>query len=192
MARLYRVESPFARATARRLARWALIPAFVLLLAGCGGGSSSGGGTANSRFVGTYDGFTSVTVSANDGAAAASESVTVFVNQDGLVQVGDARSTIFASGPLRGDTLRIDGDAAALVDPNCSGIITLTGVFETGDDGGAGFEGSWSSSDAQCYGTAGTVDGTVTASRVSANARASRVFETSSNFLQRAFRQAAD
>lgn len=170
--------------------RRALVAGLALLLSACGGGSSSGGGTANSPFVGTYEGVTSVTVSSTSGTAAASESVMIFVNRDGLVQVGDAQSTIYASGPLQGNDVRIDSSAATLVHPQCEGTITLAGAFQTDGEGGASFEGNWSSADAACFGAAGNVDGSMTASRINTNARASRVFETSSPALLRAFREA--
>lgn len=173
-------------------AAWAAVIGGALLLAACGGGSTTGGGTANSPFVGRYDGTTTVTVSTRDSSAAATEPITLFVNRDGLVQLGDEQSTIYASGPLRGDAVRIDGDAAALVDPDCSGTITLAGVFRATGENGAAFEGQWSSDDASCFGVSGTVSGQMTASRSDTRARASRVFETSSPALRRAFRQAAD
>lgn len=187
-----RGEFRFPRTTSSRLARWALVAGSALLLAACGGGSTTGGGTANSPFVGRYDGATTVTVSARARSGTVTEPITLFVNRDGLVQVGDAQSTIYASGSLRADTVRIDGDAAALVDPDCSGTITLTGVFQAGDGSGAEFEGEWSSVNAFCFGVAGAVSGSLTASRSNTRARASRVFETSSPALRRVFRQAAD
>lgn len=186
------VESGRPRVFRRGLVSWALTAGATLVLAACGGGSTSGGGTANSPFVGTYEGATTVTVSSDAGSGKATEPVTIFVHRDGLVQVGDAQSTIYASGPLRGSSLRIDGDPAALVDADCSGVITLTGDFEAGEDGAAAFEGSWSSSNASCFGIAGSVSGPVTASRTTTNARGSRVFETSSPALRRAFREASD
>ena len=166
-----------------------LIPAFALLLAACGGGSSSGAGTANSPFVGTYNGTTTVTVSSDVGSRTVSEPVTVLVNRDGLVQIADAQSTVYASAPLEGDSVVIDGDAAALVDPGCTGTITLAGVFEAGNDGGATFQGGWSSVGTSCFGIAGTIQGSTTATRVNPAARASRVFETASPVMQRAFGQ---
>lgn len=182
----------FPRTTSSRLATWALAGGSALLLAACGGGSTTGGGTANSPFIGKYDGETTVTVAARARSGTVTEPITLFVNRDGLVQFGDSQSTIYASAPLRGDTVRIDGDAATLVDPDCSGTITLTGVFQAGDDSGAEFEGEWSSVDVSCFGVDGAVSGPLTASRSNTHARASRVFETSSPALRRAFRQAAD
>lgn len=186
-----RSDDRFAGTTADQLAPRALALLTAVLLAACGGGSSTGGGTANSPFVGTYNGLTTVTVAADSGSEIVNESVAIFVNRDGLVQLGDAQSTIYASGPLQGSTVRIDRDAAALVDPDCSGTITLVGAFEPGDAGGTTFEGAWSSSNAFCFGVAGTVSGFLTASRINSNARASRVFETYSPVLLRAFKAAA-
>lgn len=183
--------SRFGRTASPRRACRALIVGVSLLLAACDNGSTTGGGTANSRFVGTYDGVTTAAVSSATRAASVSASLTVFVHNDGLVQIGDAQSTIFASGFLRGSRVRIDADAAALVDGSCSGTITLAGTFEA-SDGGVEFTGEWSSAGAACFGTAGTIDGQVTASRVSTHARATRVLETSSPALRRAFRQAAE
>lgn len=185
-------ESGRARRLGGQCAPRVLVAGIVLLLAACGGGSTTGGGTANSPFVGTYDGSTTVNVSSDAGPGTATEPVTIFVHRDGLVQLGDAQSTIYASGPLRGSTVRIDGDASALVDTECSGTISLAGAFEADEDGGAAFQGSWSSSDAACFGVAGTISGLLEATRVSTSARASRVLETSSPALRQAFRQASD
>jgi len=184
-----RAESRFARVPANVLP-WLLMLAAAALLAGCGGGSSSGGGTANSPFVGTYDGSTDVTVT-TDVRAAASAPVTIFVHRDGLVQVADAQSTVFASGPLRGDSIHITSDAASLVATGCSGSITLAGTFTASGDEAA-FEGRWFSDRAGCSGVAGQVAGSMSASRVESRARASRVFETSAGVLRRAFAQATE
>jgi len=191
MADLPRGGPRSARPT-RRL-RPLLVGGAALMLAACTDSTStSGGGTANSPFVGTYQGTTTVAVSSNTGAASVSESATIFVNRDGLVQIGDNASTIYTSGPLQGSAVSLDGDAAALVDEGCSGTITLSGGFKTVAEGGAEFRGEWSSSDARCYDTAGTIDGSLTASRVNTDARASRVLETPFGVLRRAFREAAD
>lgn len=185
-------ESGRARGLGGQYAPRVLAAGIALLLAACGGGSTTGGGTANSPFVGTYEGSTTVKVSSDAGPGTATEPVTIFVHRDGLVQLGDAESTIYASGPLRGSVVRIDGDASALVDADCSGVISLTGTFEADEDGGAAFRGSWSSSNAACFDVAGTISGPLEATRVRASARASRVFETSSPALRQAFRQASD
>lgn len=168
------------------------LPAAILALAlaSCNGGSSSGGGTADSPFVGTYKGSTAVTLKSESGSHTTSEPIAVYVNPDGLVQVGRGESTIYASGPLHKDRVNITDDAAAMVKPDCSGSITLTGIFSPGGDGGASFTGSWSSDGAACAGVAGELTGTVTATRVSAYARATRVFQTGSEVLQRAFDKA--
>lgn len=186
-----RVETGRVRTVFDRCMHRVPILAVALLLAACGGGSTTGGGTADSPFIGTYDGSTTVNVSSDAGSGTATEPMTIFVHRDGLVQLGDARSTIYASGPLRGSTVRIDGDASTLVDPDCSGTITLTGAFEDGEDGDAAFQGNWSSSNAACFGVAGSVSGPLEATRATTSARASRVFETSSPALRRAFRQAS-
>jgi hypothetical protein len=170
----------------------ALLLGAALALAGCGTDSSSGAGTADSPFVGTYRGSSVATVTTPGRTRSAREGFAVFVNRDGLVQLGSAGSTIYASGPLRGDRLDIAIDAGALVDPSCSGIITLTGVFSPdGPEDKAIFEGRWSSRDLHCFGTAGELDGPITAQRTNPQARASRVFETNSPALQQAFQQAA-
>lgn len=161
----------------------------ALCLTACDSGSTTGGGTSNSLFVGTYEGSTTVAVSTARGTSTVSESVSIFVNPDGVVQFGGDGSTIYASAPLTSRSVRVERDTAALVDPDCSGTIVLTGTFETRGDG-AEFNGSWSSSNSSCFGSAGTVSGPVTARRVDPNARASRVFETSSGALRRAFREA--
>lgn len=187
MAIVDRAESRFGRIPARACGRLAALAA-AAWLAGCGGGSSSGGGTANSPFVGTYEGETRVTVSAET-RAAASGPVTIFVHRDGLVQFADAQATVFSSGPLRGDSIHITGDAASLVGPECSGSIALAGTFTiSGDD--AGFEGRWLSDRARCGGVAGQLAGSISASRTATEARASRVFETRAEILRRAFLQA--
>ncbi len=180
-----------ARGLGGQYALRVLAAGIALLLAACGGGSTTGGGTSNSPFVGTYEGSTTVNVSSDAGPGTATEPVTIFVHRDGLVQLGNAQSTIYASGPLRGNVVRIDGDASALVDADCSGVISLTGSFETDEDGGAAFRASWSSSNTACFGVAGTVSGPLEATRVRTSARASRVLETSSPALRRAFRQAS-
>lgn len=160
----------------------------ALALAACGGDSSSGGGTADSPLVGTYNGTSSVRVSASGGARSAGESIAIFVHQDGLVQFGTSDATIYASGPLQGDMLRIEDDAGALVDPECSGTITLSGKFTLGDAGKATFEGSWSSENVSCFGRPTDLEGTVVAGRVKPGAEASRVFETNSPALLEAFK----
>ncbi|MFZ0485738.1 MAG: hypothetical protein WAL83_01975 [Arenicellales bacterium] len=162
----------------------------AMALAACGGSSSSGGGTANSPFVGTYHGSTAVTVTAGSGPHTMNEPIAVYVNPDGLVQVGRGESTIYTSGPLHEDSVDITDDAAAMVEPGCSGTITLSGTFSSGRDGGAGFTGTWSSSGASCAGLSGEVSGTVTATRVSTYARATRVFQTGNATLLRVFREA--
>lgn len=159
------------------------------LLTGCGGGSSSGGGTANSPFVGTYNGATAVTVVTRAGSETASNPISMFVNSDGLVQFGADRSTIYASGFLHGNNLRIVANAAVTVDPQCSGTITLSGNFSR-DGGSAKFEGQWSSQRAECFGISGTVSGPISAIRSDPHARTSRVFETHNPTLLRAFRGA--
>lgn len=186
-----RSELGFPRTGVARPARGVLATFFVVLLVACDGGSSTGGGTQNSPFVGTYNGATNVTVASNAGTETASESITIVVNRDGIVQVGDAHSTIYASGPLSGDRLRIDGDAAALVDPECSGTIILAGTFEAGSGDEVRFRGSWSSDSTSCFGISGTVTGPIEAARVDADTRASRVLETSSPTLRQVFRDIA-
>ena len=166
------------------------ILAAALALSACGGGSTSGAGTADSPFVGRYTGSTVITVSAPGRSQTVRESVSIFVNQDGLVQFGDAESTIYASGPLHGSRVRIASDAAALVSDHCSGTITLAGSFSRGPDDAA-FEGQWSSINAACFGVSGDVSGPFVAERASPNARASRVFETYSPALLRAFEELA-
>lgn len=168
-----------------------LAPVIVVLLAACDGGSTTGGGTADSPFVGTYHGSTNVTVATDAGTETASASVTIVVNRDGIVQIGQSPSTIYASGPLTGDTLRIDGDAAALVDPECSGTITLAGAFTAGGGSEAGFRGNWSSNSTSCFGITGTVTGPIDAERIDSNTRASRVLETSSPTLRQVFGEIA-
>lgn len=186
-----RSEYGFRRTGVTRSSRRVLALFIVVLLAACDGGSTSGGGTQNSPFVGTYNGSTNVTVATNAGAETASGPITIVVNRDGIVQIGDAQSTIYASGPLTGDTLRIDGDAAALVDPECSGTITLTGTFEAEGGSGAGFRGNWSSGSTSCFGITGTVTGPIEAARIDTDTRASRVLETSSPTLRQVFREIA-
>lgn len=163
----------------------------ALALAACSGDSSTGGGTADSPFVGTYKGSSTARVSATAGTRTANESITVFVNRDGLVQIGNADSTIYASGPLDGDRVRISGNAAALVDTACTGTITLTGTFSLSGPDGATFDGSWTSENTTCFGTPGELRGPIEAQRIGPDARASRVFETNSPALLEAFRRAA-
>jgi len=163
----------------------------VLSMAACSGGSSSGAGTADSPFVGTYKGAGTVRVKTDTGSAAVNENVTVFVHRDGLVQVGETQSTIYASGPLNGDNVRITEDASVLIDPACTGTVVLDGSFTFSGDDGAVFRGRWSSRDASCFGTAGEVSGPVTVERASVDARASRVFETGNPAIFEAFRAAA-
>ena len=164
--------------------------ALALVLAGCNGGSSSGAGTTNSPFVGSYKGSSAITVSTAAGSKTLRETIWVYLNPDGLVQVGDGESTIYASGYLHGNTVRIEDDAATVVDPSCSGTVALAGTFATAG-GGAAFTGQWSSRGASCFGITGTVSGPVTATRVATYARATRVFQTNSSTLLRAFREAA-
>lgn len=169
-----------------------MVLVFSVGLGACSGGSVTGRGTSNSPFVGTYKGSTAISVSVEDGSQTVQDSVSIFVHRDGLVQFGDASSTIFASTPLRNSEVGFDGAASALVDPQCGGTISLSGTFSPADNAGASFEGTWSSSSASCFGTAGTVSGPITATRVNSDARASRVFETNSSALLRAFRKAID
>lgn len=172
--------------------RHTLALAAGLTLAACEGGSSSGGGTANSPYVGTYAGSSTVTVSARAGSGTATESISIYVNPDGLVQIGNGESTIYASGPLRDNSVRIRDRASALIGTDCSGTLALSGELSPADeDGGAVFLGTWSSDDVSCFGVAGTVSGPVSATRISPAARATRVFETASTALLRAFRQAS-
>jgi hypothetical protein len=172
-----------------RLARYLPTIGILLSLVGCGGGSDSGGGTANSPFVGTYRGSSAVTVTTQAGSQTLDETISVYVNPDGLVQVGDGEATIYASGPLQRDTVRLEDDASEIVDPGCSGTINLAGRFAPVDGGGAVFTASWSSSDASCFGVSGAVSGPVSATRISLRARATRVFQTNSGTLLRAFRR---
>lgn len=183
-------ESRFAATASGRRTACITASVLALLLTACGGGSTTGGGTTNSPYVGTYNGATTVNVSTDSGSGTAADAVAVFVHPDGLVQLGDPGYTIYASGPLLGSKVRIEGDASELVDPDCSGTVSLTGTFESGGEGGAEFAGTWSSTGATCFGVPGTVSGPVTAARESTRARASRVFETSSPTLRQAFRQA--
>lgn len=192
MFRDLRSEFRFAGITSGRRAPSVTVSMLALLLAACGGGSTTGGGTTNSPFVGTYNGATTVSVSTDSGSGTAADEVAVFVHPDGLVQLGDPRYTIYASAPLLGSKVRIEGDASELVDPDCSGTVSLTGTFESDGEGGAEFAGTWSSTGATCFGVPGTVSGPVTASRGSTRARTSRVFETSSPTLLQAFRQATE
>lgn len=165
--------------------------AALVALGACGGGSSSGGGTANSPYVGTYKGSTTVNVAARARSGTVSEPISIYVNPDGLVQIGDGESTIYASGPLHDDSVRIEDQASAMVAGDCSGVITLSGSFSPADEeGGAVFDGTWSSEDLSCFGVTGAVSGPVNASRVDEQARATRVLETASSALLRAFRQA--
>lgn len=186
-----RSESRFPRTVVARLARRVLAPIILVLLAACDGGSATGGGTENSHFVGTYHGSTNVTVATDAGTETTRASMTIVVNRDGIVQIGDAPSTIYASGPLTGDTLRIDGDAAALVDPECSGTITLAGTFRADGGSEAVFRGNWSSNSTSCFGITGTVTGPIDAERIDSSTRASRVLETSSPTLRQVFREIA-
>lgn len=192
MLRSLRCESRFAATTSGRPAPCVTASVFALLLAACGGGSTTGGGTTNSPFVGTYNGGTTVNVSTDSGSGTADDDVAIFVHPDGLVQLGDPGYTIYASAPLVGSKVNIKGDASELVDPDCSGTVSLTGTFESGGEHGAEFAGTWSSAGATCFGVPGTVSGPVTASRGSTRARASRVFETSSPTLRQAFRRATE
>lgn len=192
MIRSLRSESRFAGTTSGRRTLCITTSMFALLLSACGGGSTTGGGTTNSPFVGTYNGATTVSVSTDSGSGTAADAVTIFVHPDGLVQLGDPGYTIYASAPLLGSKVRIEGDASELVDPDCSGTVSLTGHFEPGGEDGAEFTGTWSSTGATCFGAAGTVSGPVTAARESTRARASRVFETSSPTLRQAFRRATE
>lgn len=171
--------------------RRALIVSAALALSACSGETTTGGGTANSPFVGTYTGASSARVSAISGVLAAREPVSVFVHRDGLVQFGDAGSTIYVSGYLQGDRVRIREDAAALVHPSCSGVITVAGTFSLSDGGEAAFEGEWSADNVVCFGAPGDLDGPIYAERIKGEARASRVFETNSPVLLKAFRNAA-
>ncbi|MDZ7840519.1 MAG: hypothetical protein U5R46_06820 [Gammaproteobacteria bacterium] len=192
MSRSLRSEPRFGLTTIGRRAPCIAASVLALLLAACGGGSTTGGGTTDSPFVGTYNGATTVSVSTDTGSGTAADAVAIFVHPDGLVQLGDPGYTIYASAPLRGSKVRIEGDASELVDPECSGTVSLTGAFEPNGEGGAEFAGTWSSAGASCFGVPGTVSGPVTASRGSTRARASRVFETSSPTLRRAFRRATE
>lgn len=171
------------------VARYLFPLVLALVLVACNGGSSSGAGTVNSPFVGTYKGSSAVTVSTAAGSKTLHQTIQVYLNPDGLVQVGDGEATIYASGYLHGNTVRIEDDAATVVDPACSGTVALTGTF-TASNSGAAFAGQWSSSGASCFGVAGTVSGPVTATRVATYARATRVFQTNSSTLLRAFREA--
>lgn len=170
----------------------ALLFSAALALAACGGGSSTGGGTADSPFVGTYKGSSRAAVSASAGTRTAGESISIFVHRDGLIQLGDAGSTIYVSGPLNGDRIHLEGDAAVLVDPDCSGTVVLSGTFTTGNNDSAAFQGNWSSDDVSCFGVSGELGGPVTAQRVNREARTSRVFETNSPALLEAFQRAVD
>lgn len=168
----------------------ALLISAVLALSACSGDTTTGGGTADSPFVGTYRGSSTVTVTASEGSRTAGEAIAVFVNRDGLVQIGDPGGTIYASGPLAGDTVRISADAPAMVDPACSGTITMTGTFSLTGGEEAAFSGRWSSDDVTCFDRSGDLSGDVAAERVNGEARASRVFETNSPALLEAFRPA--
>jgi len=161
-----------------------------LVLAACGGGSSSGGGTASPGLAGTYQGSTDLTVSSGQRTRQESSGLKIFVHDDGLVQIGHSVSTIVASTPLLGERIDYQGEAAALVDPACTGSISLQGVFRRSSDTVV-FNGAWSSSGVSCFGVPGDVRGAVNARRVEADARASRVFETASPVLTRAFRSLA-
>jgi len=165
--------------------------AVALALAACDGGSSSGGGTLDSPYVGTYKGAATATVSTQKRSRSVSDNVTVFVHRDGLVQVGEAESTIYLSGPLRGDSLSISEDAAALIDPHCEGKIELNGSFASPGAGNAIFQGHWSSQDTHCFGVSGSITGTVTVERTGFDARASRVLQTGNPAMLKAFRRAA-
>jgi len=171
--------------------RRALIVSAALALSACSGESTTGGGTANSPFVGTYTGASSARVSAVSGVLAAQEPVSIFVHRDGLVQFGDAGSTIYVSGHLHGDRVRVREDAAALVHPSCSGTITVAGTFSLSGSGHAAFNGEWSADSVICFGTPGDLDGPIYAERIEGEARASRVFQTNSPALLKAFRNAA-
>lgn len=177
MTRLMHATAPFALA---------------LLIAACGGDSSSGGGTLDSPYVGTYKGAGTATVSTDSRSRSVSDNVTVFVHRDGLVQIGEAESTIYASGPLRGDSVSINQDAATLIDPECEGTVVLTGSFSSTTDGNAIFRGRWSSQDISCFGVPGTVTGTITVERTSPGARASRVLQTGNPAMLEAFRRALE
>lgn len=192
MLRFTRSEFRFAPMSAGRVAAPIITAGLVLILAACGGGSTTGGGTTDSPFVGTYNGETTVSVATDAGSATASDPVTIFVHPDGLVQLGDPQYTIFTSAPLLGNAVAFEGDASELVDPDCSGTISLNGTFSPGDGDGAEFEGTWSSSNAACFGVAGDVTGAAAAARGNIRARTSRVFETSSPTLRRAFRRATE
>lgn len=165
--------------------------AALSLLAACGGGSTSGGGTSNSVFVGTYSGSTSLTVTSSSGTRSASQRISIYVHEDGLVQLGEDGSTIYASGLLRDDSVYINGDAAILVAPDCSGAISISGSFSIEDEEGAVFDGVWSSTGASCFGVAGEVTGSVTADRTSPSTGSSRVIETNSPALRQAYEQLA-
>ena len=174
-----------------RLASYLPIVGAVLSLAACGGGSDSGAGTANSPFVGTYRGSSTVTVDTPVRSQTVDKAISVYVNPDGLVQVGDGEATIYASGPLHGDSVRLEEDASEIVEAECSGTISLAGKFAQTDGGGAVFTGNWSSGGASCFGVGGTVSGPASATRVSLRARATRVFQTNNATLLQAFRRAA-
>lgn len=166
--------------------------AAALLLTACGGDSSSGGGTLDSPYVGTYKGAGTAKVSTDIGARSVSDNVTVFVHRDGLVQVGETESTIYASGPLQGDNVSIEEDAATLIDPECDGTVALTGSFSASGEDKAIFQGRWSSKNVSCFGVPGTVTGTITAQRASPGARASRVLQTGNPAMLEAFRRARE
>lgn len=170
--------------------KWILALAAALGLAACDGGSSTGGGTQNSPFVGKYRGATTVTVSTPAGTHTAEAPMSIYVNPDGLVQFGDDNSIIYASAPLQGKQVRVKGDAAALVDAECSGSVSITGSFSDNPAGQTAFQGQWSSNNAACFGVHGRVTGRLSARHASPDARASRVFETHSPALLRAFRGA--
>lgn len=165
--------------------------ALAIALSACGGGgsSSTGTGSQNSPFVGSYAGTTTITADV-PGVPSASQSLTVpisiFVQANGTVLVGDP-DTIFGNGPLNGDSITFQGNAAPVLDDStCSGTITLSGTFSTGDNGVVTFNGSWSSNNVVCDGITLVIGGSLTATRTSTSVNTSRILESVSHPVARA------
>jgi len=175
----------------RRRLTAAIAAISTLLLGACGGGSSSGGATLDSPFVGTYKGAGTFEVTTGSRSRSTTDNVLVFVHRDGLVQVGETQSTIYASGPLNEQVVVMREEAATLIDAACSGEVFLTGSFNITGGDQAVFRGRWSSREATCFGASGFIDGTVTVERTSTRAKGSRVYQTSQPALRELFRDAA-
>ena len=140
-----------------------------VLLIGCGGGGSSsgGGGGTPASFAGTYNGFSTATISA-PGLAPDTITGTIQIVIDAQGNVTSDPNTAFSgTGTLNGSAVTVTVPAATFNQPGvaCAGVIVITGTIS-----GNTITGTISARGLTCNGIPFQINGTFEVTRLPAAA----------------------